>query len=48
MIKSNKLPKKVVRNLNLFLPANSIKHGLDTDTTTITLSTVTSTHLFVK
>lgn len=46
MIKTTKLPQKKVQTLNHY---DNVKIGKnETDTTSITMSTITSTHIFNK
>ncbi|MET3982027.1 hypothetical protein ABIB62_004643 [Mucilaginibacter sp. UYP25] len=46
MTKSNKLPKRKLQKLAKFNVSTVNKGMYDTDTTTVTTSVITSTHIF--
>lgn len=46
MIKSNKLPQKKTQIINRYKTFNDQIKSLDTDTTTVTTTILTSTHIF--
>jgi hypothetical protein len=46
MTRMNKLPQKKTQTISRLTPANSRKSGQASDTTSVTGSTISSTHIF--
>jgi hypothetical protein len=48
MTKSNKLPQKKLQTITRYAAPQRVKPANETDTTSTSMSTITSTHIFFK